>query len=484
MASDLEDSVVELSRLIIREHFHSLFTSSSSSSSSSRLQQPFTTRTLRLGLQLSDSSLCHSGSYINAWQHQLTQAWLTLIRSPSLGMNAHMESLSAMSDSALADLLQIEVVVIPTDAQQSPCCVDEIGAQHLAVDWIVQGAVSCLTPAAKLATVVWTYPQHQCNGDHSVNRNHELFIRSLLQAAVEENGEAHHAINKTKGLVVLADAAWSLDLPQAKTQEIVSDYYPHATLVIPQMPVAWIPCKKQTIWAGQEIHNESEFISEGRVSEVVTDSRAGVNHNKMICGRLMQMPIGWSDGDFVYVYVGSEGKDLSNILLQLSDSTVFSFDPSSKAFRLEGLEVNKSLRRRYFLTEKAKDADVVGILVNNLAISNYLQIVERLKHIIKKSGKKYYTFVINKINPAKLANFMEIDLYVIVACPFNSLLDTKDFYRPVITPFELELALSDTRQWSGKIDVDFAQILALAEDEERESRNPNTEVLENIIHFE
>ena len=39
-----------------------------------------------------------------------------------------------------------------------------------------------------------------------------------------------------------------------------------------------------------------------------------------------------------------------------------------------------------------------------------------------------------------MANFLEIDVYVLVACPENSLVDSHEFYKPVITPFEMELA--------------------------------------------
>lgn len=57
-------------------------------------------------------------------------------------------------------------------------------------------------------------------------------------------------------------------------------------------------------------------------------------------------------------------------------------------------------------------------------------------------GKKSYTVVVGKINPAKLANFSEIDIWTAIACTENTLLDSKEFFRPLITPFELVQALS------------------------------------------
>lgn len=64
-----------------------------------------------------------------------------------------------------------------------------------------------------------------------------------------------------------------------------------------------------------------------------------------------------------------------------------------------------------------------------------------------------------KINPAKLANFLEIECFVLVACPENSLLDAKEFLCPIVTPYELEVALQPTQTWTGRYVLDFEQIL-------------------------
>jgi diphthamide biosynthesis protein 2 len=67
--------------------------------------------------------------------------------------------------------------------------------------------------------------------------------------------------------------------------------------------------------------------------------------------------------------------------------------------------------------------------------------MERVKAILKAANKKFYTFVVGKVNVPKLANFQEIDIFVLIGCPLSSLLDSRDFFKPMITPLELELAL-------------------------------------------
>ena len=60
---------------------------------------------------------------------------------------------------------------------------------------------------------------------------------------------------------------------------------------------------------------------------------------------------------------------------------------------------------------------------------------------------------------AKLANFAEIDVYVLVACPENTLVDSSEFYRPIITPYELEVACNQAQQWTGDYYTDFRELL-------------------------
>jgi len=38
---------------------------------------------------------------------------------------------------------------------------------------------------------------------------------------------------------------------------------------------------------------------------------------------------------------------------------------------------------------------------------------------------QFYVIVVGKLNVAKLANFMEMDVYVLVACPESSLIDNQ-----------------------------------------------------------
>ena len=101
--------------------------------------------------------------------------------------------------------------------------------------------------------------------------------------------------------------------------------------------------------------------------------------------------------------------------------------------------------RRYAVVQQARDADVFGILVGTLGVgsqptyslvidchpdvtnesASYLPLIANLRQVLANAHKKAYTISVGKLNPAKLANFAEIECFVLVACPENSLIDAK-----------------------------------------------------------
>ena len=157
--------------------------------------------------------------------------------------------------------------------------------------------------------------------------------------------------------------------------------------------------------------------------------------------------------------MGKEGRTLTNLMMTFNKCPFYTYNPQNQVCRKETLNVNRALMKRYYLVEKAKDAGVVGIVAGTLGVTEYLAIIAHLKDIIKKAGKKSYTFVVGKLNVAKLANFMEVDVFVLVSCPENSLLDSQEFYKPVLTPFEMELACNRAREWTGDYVTDFRHLL-------------------------
>lgn len=54
-----------------------------------------------------------------------------------------------------------------------------------------------------------------------------------------------------------------------------------------------------------------------------------------------------------------------------------------------------------------------------------LPLLSHLRTLLKAKHKKTYTVAVGKLNPAKLANFAEVECFVLVACGENTLVDSR-----------------------------------------------------------
>ena len=154
----------------------------------------------------------------------------------------------------------------------------------------------------------------------------------------------------------------------------------------------------------------------------------------------------------IVCYVGPDGPPLAALLLRCGECRtghVVHLDPCLGAgpsarggapeyrARAQAARGSRALKRRHFLVQKAAVAGVIGIVVATLGVASYSEVVARLRALIEGAGRTAYTFAVGKVNPYKLANFAEVEAYVLVAGPEDSLLDASEYHVPVITPFEV-----------------------------------------------
>lgn len=126
---------------------------------------------------------------------------------------------------------------------------------------------------------------------------------------------------------------------------------------------------------------------------------------------------------------------------------------------------------RYANVERVKEAQIVGILIGTVVCDNYMQIINRLKRAVLRAGKKYYEVLVGKINEPKLKNFQLIDLYVLISCPEQALVDFYQFNACVVMPHEALMALEpETYPWECKIITDFNVLLERGEKKEEDDQ--------------
>jgi diphthamide biosynthesis protein 2 len=83
----------------------------------------------------------------------------------------------------------------------------------------------------------------------------------------------------------------------------------------------------------------------------------------------------------------------------------------------------------------------IGILVHNVGLRSSHSLVKDLRKLIREKGRKSYTISVGRVRPEKLANFEAIGGWVLVGCKEGGLIDGKEYWRPIVTPHELRLAL-------------------------------------------
>ncbi|XWS50765.1 hypothetical protein CRYUN_Cryun12cG0115800 [Craigia yunnanensis] len=91
------------------------------------------------------------------------------------------------------------------------------------------------------------------------------------------------------------------------------------------------------------------------------------------------------------------------------------YDATKDHLMTDVSQQKRILKRRYYLVERAKDANMVGILIGTLGVAGYLHMIHQMKELIMVAGKKAYTLVMGRPNPGKLANFPECDVFIYVS---------------------------------------------------------------------
>ncbi|TPX30405.1 hypothetical protein SmJEL517_g06018 [Synchytrium microbalum] len=308
-------------------------------------------------------------------------------------------------------------VFILADTSYGSCCVDEVAAEHASADFVVHYGRACLSPTRRLP-VQYAFGQATINLDNVVEKLDEVF-------------QGH----SDKHVLLMYDVVYAYCIDSLRSRLSGKDW--------PNLVISTV------------------------------DSERLTNDTNVQSGRQYTLTKGTSSNDYTLFYIGGESLTLTNIIITHPSCPVIAYNPDTQQCQPQSSQVNRLLNRRfhfkvyqreyfespvlrpafvtrYFMLQKAKDADVFGIVVGTLGVASYLPVIDHLKSLIASRSKKSYTLAVGKPNPAKLGNFMEIECFVLVACPENSLIDSKEFLRPIVTPFELELALTSSEEWVGR----------------------------------
>lgn len=295
-----------------------------------------------------------------------------------------------------------EKLFILADTSYGACCVDEVAAEHVDADVVVHYGRSCLSPPSRLPVIY-------------VFTSRPLDLNTVVSTFKETYPD------KDAKVVLMADIPYSHHVSALHTC-LEQDGYSH-------------------IHATEIIHNPSSPLPNRTVPPDTIDSKEALRDYQLF--HISEPP--------------------TSLLLTLSSrvSAIYIYPTSPQQSTALLASTTATLRRRYALLTSLSTTPIFGILINTLSVKNYMHILSYVQRLISAAGKKSYTFVVGKVNAAKVANFSEVGGWVVIGCWESSLIESSDFWRPIITPFELGLCLKadEERVWTGEWTGDFQAIL-------------------------
>lgn len=334
-------------------------------------------------------------------------------KSKDIIPNGHKESEASTSQ-------QRTRFYILADTSYGSCCVDEIAAEHVSADVVIHYGRSCLSPTTRLP-VIYIYTSQPLS----------------LSTAISSFTQTFPKLDEK--VLLMADITYQIHIPRLVDALREKGY---VNLTAPEV-----------------VRDPGSVVPNRRVDEVVKE-----NLGEYALWHISEPP------KALLLTLASRVRDMYIYPTTTTSPTTNTPNSDLKDVPTpQAILANTSmlLRRRYALLTTLSTAPILGILINTLSVSDHLSALSSLRTLISRAGKKSYTFVVGKVNAAKLANFSEIGGWVVVGCWESSLIEGGDFYKGVITPFELSVALAgEGRGWDGSWRGDFGGLVGASEEVE------------------
>lgn len=147
-----------------------------------------------------------------------------------------------------------------------------------------------------------------------------------------------------------------------------------------------------------------------------------------------------------FLYVGGGNFHPIGVALATGKKVVV-IDPEKNEVRDIADAVEEMKRLRFAVMEKARPADVFGILISRKAGQNRQDLAREIERLLEEKGKKSVTIVLDYITPENLMG-LEVDAFVSTACPRIAVDDQARFDRPILTHLELRIHLGEM-EWDN-----------------------------------
>lgn len=300
--------------------------------------------------------------------------------------------------TVIADLLQRMVptltqVSILGDVTYGACCVDDLSAHAMGANLLIHYGHSCLVPLQhSVIPCLYVFVELQIDVQH--------FVDCVIQTIPDRNTP----------LALLGTIQFRQGLVQARTLFMDRGYH---TCTMPQA---------KPLSPGEVLGCTSPYIDK--------------NVTVLFC----------ADGRFHL-----ESTMISNPHVQL----FLRYDPYSKTLTKEEYAHEEMHKLRQQAIQSAQDKSVFGIVLGTLGRQGNPAILQQLQTLLRQHNKQYFILLLSEVSPAKLHLMsLQVQVWVQIACPRLSVDWGHYFETPVLSPYELHVALGTTK-WKEVYPMDF-----------------------------
>lgn len=290
----------------------------------------------------------------------------------------------------IADMVErfvpsVKEVVVMGDVTYGACCIDDLGATAAGADFLVHYGHSCLVPVTCTSL-------------------------KALYVFVEIGVDATHLI-----------ASLSRNLEGERRV-----------------------CLMGTIQFVSAVHEAAAGLKEHFASVHVPQARP------MSAGEVLgcTAPTLDSTAFDTLVFVADGRFHLEAAMIANPSLEAYRYNPYDKTLTREVYDTPKMLRLRKAAVEAGKGSRRWGVIMGTLGRQGNPALVKHAMDLLEGAGKEAFVLLLSEITPQKLALLdEEVDAWVQIACPRLSIDWGLFFTTPVLTAYELEVALGG-EAWS------------------------------------
>jgi len=222
---------------------------------------------------------------------------------------------------------------------------------------------------------------------------------------------------------------------------------------VDNVKISFDPSKKialvSTIQFSTSLHAAKELLQEAGFESLIIPQEKPLSS-----GEILGCTSPKFDNIDILIYLGDGRFHLESIMISNPDIAAYQYDPYNKVFTKETYAIEEMHRIRKSSIEKASTAKKWGIILGTLGRQGNPQIMKRLEERLKQKKLSYVVILLSEIFPSKLDLFNDVEAWIQIACPRLSIDWGYAFKKPLLNPYEAEVALG-VIDWQTQYPMDF-----------------------------